>query len=95
MPEFIKRFLNFDDLIATTLIKILYWVGLGLIALGILLQLFGAIVMLGRAPLAALGLLVAIPIGAAIAVLIWRFICEMYIVIFGIYERLGEIRDKP
>ncbi|MBI1232924.1 MAG: DUF4282 domain-containing protein [Alphaproteobacteria bacterium] len=87
--------MSFDKLIATTLIKVLYWIGMAGIALGVLVQLAGALVMITRSPMVGLGMLIAVPIGGVIAVLFWRFLCEIYIVIFGIYDRLGEIRDKP
>lgn len=91
MEGFVRRFINFDKLIATTLIKILYWIGLVFIALGALAALFSGFAQGFGAGVAAL---VLVPVGAAVAVLFWRFLCEVYIVIFGIYDRLGEIRDR-
>ncbi len=43
---------------------------------------------------AGLGMLIAAPIGGVIAIIFWRFICEIYIVLFGIYNRVGEISQK-
>lgn len=94
MNDLIKRFTSFDKLIATSLIKFLYWFGLAAIALGVVVGLFGAFAMMTQNFIGGLGMLLITPIGGAIGLLFWRFICEVYIVIFGIYDRLGEIRDK-
>lgn len=91
MSGIVQRFISFDRLIATTLIKILYWIGLVFIILGGIVAMFS-----GFADSATSGLLSLIlaPIAAFIAILFWRFLMEVYIVIFGIYDRLGEIRDR-
>ncbi len=94
MNDFVKRFINFDKLIATTLIKILYWVGLAGIAVWGLVFLVSAFGMMTQSVLAGLGMLILLPIALAIMLLFWRFLCEVYIVIFGIYDRLGEVRDR-
>jgi hypothetical protein len=31
---------------------------------------------------------------AVLGLLMWRVLCELYIVIFGMYDRLGQIRDS-
>ncbi|WP_417477050.1 DUF4282 domain-containing protein [Maricaulis sp.] len=94
MNDLIKRFTTFDKLIATSLIKFLYWIGLAGIALSVIVGIFGAIGAMTQSFLAGLGMLIAVPLGGVIGLVFWRFICEIYIVIFGIYDRLGEIRDK-
>ena len=94
MPDIIKRFITFDRLIATTLIKILYWIGLIGIALGTLISMLGGVGMMTQSFAAGLGMFLASPIGGAIGLLFWRFIMEIYIVIFSIHDRLGEIRDE-
>lgn len=93
MPDIIKRFTTFDRLIATTLIKILYWIGLIGIALGTLISMLGGLGMMTQSFAAGLGMFLAAPIGGLIALLFWRFLMEIYIVIFSIHDRLGEIRD--
>ncbi len=91
MGELIGRFRNFDKLIATGLVKIFYWIGIVGIVIGTLAFAFSGFRMNFGA---GLGMLIAAPIGGVIAIIFWRFICEMYIVIFGIYNRLGEISAK-
>jgi hypothetical protein len=94
MPDIIKRFTTFDRLIATTLIKILYWIGVVGIVLGTLVLMMQGIGRMGFSPAAGLGAVLAAPIVGFIGLLFWRFLMEMYIVIFSIHERLGEIRDQ-
>lgn len=90
MDGIVKRFVTFDKLIATTLIKILYWIGIVFIVLG---TLFGMFSGFGDGFASGIGRLVLAPIGGIIGLIVWRFLCEIYIVIFGIYDRLGDIRD--
>ncbi|MFQ5562308.1 MAG: DUF4282 domain-containing protein [Parvularculaceae bacterium] len=89
MDGFVSRFFTFDKLIATGLIKVLYWIGLIAIALAML----GAVIAaFGDGFLNGVAGLVLAPIGAAVALVFWRFLCEVYIVVFGIYDRLGDIQ---
>ncbi len=91
MNGIIGRFTTFDKLIATSLIKFIYWVGIVVIIVG---ALFGAFSGFSQGFMTGLGSLVAAPIFAALSLVFWRFICELYIVIFGMYDRLGEISAK-
>ncbi|MEO1040419.1 MAG: DUF4282 domain-containing protein [Pseudomonadota bacterium] len=94
MPEFFKRFLTFDKLIATTLIKILYWIGLIAIGLYVIIAMFGGLAMMTQNFMIGLAMFFGAPIGGAVGLLFWRFIMEVYIVIFSIHDRLGEVRDR-
>lgn len=91
MNDLISRFTSFDKLIATGLIKILYWVGIVVI---LLFALIGAFSGFGRGFMTGLGSLVLAPVVAVIGIIFWRFVCELYIAIFGMYNRLGEISAK-
>lgn len=91
MNSIISRFTTFDKLIATGLIKVLYWVGVAAIAI---LVLRGAFSGFGNGFVSGVGTIIVAPIGGLIALLFWRFLCELYIVIFGMYNRLGEISEK-
>jgi hypothetical protein len=79
---------NFEKLIAPTIIKIVYWIGIVGIALFGLIGI-GGILFAGES---AMNLLWVI-LGVVFGLLFWRILCELYIVIFGMYERLGAIRD--
>ncbi len=91
MNDFINRFRSFDKLIATSLIKLLYWIGIVVIVLGVLAGLLGGF---SRGFTSGIASLVLAPLGGAIAVIFWHFLCEIYIVIFGMYDRLGEIQKS-
>lgn len=92
MNDIVSRFLTFDKLIATGLIKLLYWIGLVAIGLGTLIGFVGAFGQFGSGFVQGIGALILTPVGGVLAIIFWRFLCEVYIVIFGIYDRLGEIR---
>jgi hypothetical protein len=93
----IQDFFQFHKFLAPVLIKVMYWIGLSFIALWTLAALigfnsayFGGFSM-GRALLSLIA-------GAALA-LFWRILCEVWIVIFSINDRLGvisgELPKKP
>ena len=95
MTDFVSRFTTFDKLIATGLIKVLYWVGIVFIGLCVLVGAFSGF---KQGFIAGVGTIIVAPIGGLIMLLFWRFLCELYIVVFGMYNRLGEISaklDKP
>ena len=77
---------TFEKLVTPTVIKIVYWLGLLVIVIGGLYSFFTAISVDGLYALLIL-------VGALITLLIWRVMCELYIVVFGMFERLGHIRD--
>jgi hypothetical protein len=37
--------------------------------------------------------LLAVPAVSAVAFVYWRFLCELFMLAFLAYERLGEVRD--
>lgn len=94
MGGIIKRFTSFDRLIATTLIKILYWIGLIGALVFVVIAMLGGLFNMTQDFFAGLGVFVGAPIAGAVYLLFWRFLMEVYIVIFSIHDRLGEIRDK-
>ncbi|MFC3705449.1 DUF4282 domain-containing protein [Devosia honganensis] len=92
-----KAFLSFDTFILPGLTKIIYWIGLALIALGTLAALFGAIALSGNpyAPAGGgfFGVIMAL-VGGAISAVVWRIVVELWMVLFSIYDVLKEIRDQ-
>jgi hypothetical protein len=94
-PNLFARFFDFENMIGATLIKIVYFVGLigialwGLVALNGVLQ---ASRFIGGGN-ALFALIIAI-VGFVIWIVFWRFVCELWMVIFKIHDRLGEIRDR-
>ncbi len=93
MNGIVSRFFTFDKLIATGLIKVFYWIGVVAIGLFTVVAFFGAFAGFGQGFAQGLGMLVMAPIGGVVAIIFWRFLCEVYIVIFGMYDRLGKIQE--
>lgn len=93
MDSLISRFLSFDKLMGTSLIKIIYFLGLVGIGLMFLLSIFSALRAFGSSFGAGLGGLVLAPIIAVVSILFWRFACELYILLFLLREDVRDIRD--
>ncbi|MDR3506363.1 MAG: DUF4282 domain-containing protein [Caulobacteraceae bacterium] len=91
--------LTFDRLIAGSLIHLVYWAGLGIIALMGFFAV-GAAAGLALHNDGAAGWLLAVPalVGGALAVLalglIWRASCEFYVAILRISDDLRAIRQN-
>ena len=84
----LSNLLSFNKMISEQIIKLVYYVGLVLIVLGLVKSLLGAFSagVVGFLPAILMGI-----IGAALAVLLWRVFCESIIILFRIYSRLGDI----
>ncbi|MBX9745558.1 MAG: DUF4282 domain-containing protein [Hyphomonadaceae bacterium] len=95
MQDFIQRFLGFERLLGPGLVKLVYYVGAGAIVLFAVGALLTAVFSLagGNFGTGAMQLL-AVPAVAAVAFIYWRFLCELFMLAFLAYERLGEIRDS-
>jgi len=83
-------FLSFNKFISPVLIKFIYWIGLFFIVLGTLGTMFGG-GMLGMGGVS--GFIIGLISGVMLA-LIWRVVCEIWIVIFSINDRLGVIAEQ-
>jgi hypothetical protein len=94
--ELIKRFWGFDHLIGSALIKIIYYIGLVVILITTVLAMFGGGIMGALTDGGGGGFFMFIlaPIGGIIYLVFWRFICEMWLLMFLMYNRMGEIRDR-
>lgn len=92
--NFVSRFIGFDRMLGSFLIKVLYHLGLIVILALTVLGVVAALTGYGDAEFnPALGALASV-IGGVLAVIVWRYICEISILLFQIYNRLGEIRDR-
>ena len=86
---------GFRRFIAPTVIKLLYYLGILTILLGGIGVVIYAVVQMG-----ALGgeqafrMIGAALIGTPLALALTRFVAEMWLVLFEINDRLGDIRDK-
>lgn len=94
MQEIIQRFWGFDKLLGPILVKIVYYVGLAGLALGVFFTMLGGLFALPNSLITGLGMLLIAPIVGAVVLVYWRFLCEIFILAFETYNRLGEIRDR-
>lgn len=85
---------SFEKLVAPKVLKIVYWIGLAGIAFACLASFVGAFGVMQYSFATGLGTMLLSIVGLAFGVLVWRVVIEMYTVFFGIYERLGDIRDS-
>ncbi|MBI3676226.1 MAG: DUF4282 domain-containing protein [Proteobacteria bacterium] len=89
---------TFEKFVAPLLVKVVYWIGLFFIVLTTLAGIFGLGSMMGSYGMGGGGFsiggaILSLILGIVFA-LLWRVICEIYIVIFSINERLGVIADN-
>ncbi|HYE46491.1 MAG TPA: DUF4282 domain-containing protein [Caulobacter sp.] len=96
--NWIGRFLDFETLIGSGLIKFVYYAGLIGIALFVLFGMFGSLAGgfgdgYGNGGMGILGFIL-FPLFGVLMVILWRFYCELAILAFQIYNRMGEIRDR-
>lgn len=85
---------SFEKLVAPKVLKVIYWLGLIGIALGCLISFVGGLGVMQYSFATGLGTMLLSVIMFAFGVLLWRVVIEMYTVFFGIYERLGDIRNS-
>lgn len=93
--EIVNRFLNFDKLMGAALVKIVYYLGLVGIVLGVVGAIFMSLMSIGIFGIGGfIGTLIAAPIGGLLAICFLRFACEIYIVIFRMGEDISAIRGS-
>jgi hypothetical protein len=85
----VNTFLSFDKLIGTILVKIIYYVGLVGIALACLFAMFSGF-QFGFVQ--GLGMLVLAPILGFIYLLFWRFVSELWMIMFRISNDLADVK---
>ena len=82
----LKSFLNFEKMIAPQIIQLMYFIVGGLIILG------GVGAGLFTMTQSFLGGVAQILIITPISLVFWRIWCELMILAFKIYDRLGELK---
>jgi quinol-cytochrome oxidoreductase complex cytochrome b subunit len=75
-----QDYLSFRKMITPAFIQIIFWIGVVALIVGGLWAMDQSILT------GVLGLLVGL--------LVWRIYCELMLILFKIYERLGEIAEK-
>ncbi len=95
MQAILQRFLGFDRMLGPALVKLVYYVGAAMIiGFAAFALVTGVMAMLAGSFGAGLMYLIAAPAVGAVALVYWRFVCELFMLAFLSYERLGEIRDR-
>ncbi|WP_338466722.1 DUF4282 domain-containing protein [Novosphingobium sp. ZN18A2] len=84
---------NFEKLVTPKVIKIIYWLGLVGMAIFALITFAGALGMMRYSFATGVGTILLSVVGFGFGVLFWRVLMEVYMVFFGIYDRLGDIRE--
>ena len=91
----ISDFFQFHKFLAQVLIKVVYWIGMFFILLGTLAGVLGTSPM-SEYSSGGFGLgsaILSLIIGTMFA-LVWRVVCEIWIVIFSINDRLGILSGE-
>lgn len=92
--DIVNRFLNFDKLMGPWLVRIVYYLGIIGILLGVVAGIlggFGAMGVFGFG--AGIGMVIGAPIGGVLGICFWRFVCELYIVLFRVGDDIAAIRS--
>ena len=89
----IKNFLSFDKLIGTTLIKVLYYLGLAAIVLFFLGGLLAGLGGMRHSFIGGLSGIVLALISGLLGVVFWRFMCEIYMLFFRMSDDLRDIKN--
>ena len=90
--------LTFEKLLTAPVIHLIYWAGLGVIAL-MAFSAIGASIGVALREASIFGKLLAIPVLIAgllvcgVGVLLWRSFCEFYVAVFRISDDLRAMRE--
>ena len=90
--DIVNRFLNFDKLMGPWLVRIVYYLGLIGILIGVVLGILGSLAAMGVLGIGALGGVIGAPIAGVLGICFLRFACELYIVLFKMGDDLAAIR---
>ena len=85
-----SEFLSFDTFITPKIIRIVFALGLLLIAIGTLIR-----VVIGIWSISILSGIILPLIGACAVALLWRIYCELILVFFDMRDKLAEIAARP
>ncbi|HEX3399304.1 MAG TPA: DUF4282 domain-containing protein [Acetobacteraceae bacterium] len=83
-------FLSFDTFITPKIIRIVFVLGLLLVAIGTLIR-----VLWGIWELSIFSGVILPLVGACVVALLWRIYCELILVFFDMRDKLAEIAARP
>lgn len=90
-----EKFLHFDKMITPTIIKILFWIGVGLSALsGIIMFFTGLAQIFSGSFFVGMGSIIFGVIAFIVGSLVARIYCELLIVVFKMHESLEAINEN-
>jgi hypothetical protein len=90
----IRDLFQWDRFITPSIIKIFYWLAVGMGALFGLSGLFSGLALLAVQPFTGLFVILASIIGTLIGVIFARIAAEFVLIMFRINEHLGAIRNR-
>jgi hypothetical protein len=85
---------QWDRFITPTIIKLFYWLAIGLAVLWGLSGLFAGLGMLLSSPLRGLVMILAAVLSTVVGVVFARISAEFVLIVFRINEHLGAIRNR-
>jgi len=94
MQPILQRLLGFDRLLGPALVRLVYYFGAAVIVTMVGFNLLMALMGMFAGNVSAGAMrFIATPAVAAVVFIYWRFLCELFMLAFLAYERLGEVRD--
>ncbi len=91
MGKMVEQVVSFEKLMGTGLAKFVYYIGILALAWGALRHILSAFV---TGFWAGLWSLIAAPIGFIVALLVWRFIAEVFLLLFRMNDNLEKLAEK-
>jgi uncharacterized membrane protein YfcA len=90
----LRDLFQWERFITPSIIKVFYWLAVGMSVLFGLFYLFAGLWMMAVNPFAGLLMMVGSVIGVLIGILTARIIAEFILITFRINEHLGAIRNR-
>jgi hypothetical protein len=85
---------QWDRFITPSIIKIFYWLAVGISVLAGLSGIFSGLLLMAVNPFAGIFWILASMIGVLIGVIFARIVAEYVLIMFRINEHLGAIRNR-
>jgi nicotinamide riboside transporter PnuC len=85
---------NWDRFITPAIIRMFYWLAIGLVVLGGLSGIFSALAMMAVNPFAGVAGLIAALLFVLVGIMAARIAAEFVLIVFRINENLDAIRQR-
>ena len=90
----LRDLFQWERFITPSIIKVFYWLAVGMSVLFGLFYLFAGLLMMAVNPFGGLLMMVGSVVGVLIGILTARIIAEFILITFRINEHLGAIRNR-